>query len=764
MKPALLLLLAALPARGSEFAPRSPEESRATFVLPPGYIAECIASEPMVQEPVLAVWDGDGGMYVAEMRSYMQDENGTGTKTLRNGRIKRLTDENGDGIMDRATVFADNLNLPRMILPLDDRIAVAETDSTAVWSYRDRDGDGVAEEKHLLFKGKPGDPNKSVEHQPSGLDWNLDNWIYVSYGRERYRFTDGTWRAEPTVGVWSQWGVTHDDAGRVFFSENATPAMGFNLPRHYWSLIRKRGGDRARDGEAVSPGQPWETSFLTAKNIAPRDDRGGKASSRKTFTSIAGQSIYRGSALPAELRGDYFFCDPTIHVVRRAKIEDRRGRLHFTNPHGQDEFLLSSDLLFRPVHTASGPDGCLTVVDMYRGIIQDAPWLNPGARKFLKDSGLAAVTQRGRIWRIRHQDSKLPAAPRMLSEATTELVRHLTSKDGWWRDTAQRLIILRPDHLAARPALETLLRDAADPLARLHALWTLEGIDRARPDLLRRTWSDPDPRVRAAAIRIAEGPLAGKQPGLLDELIALADGERDPEVAKQLVLTLGTTGDPRILPAVDRLTERFLEHAGVMIATTVVCWQNPTPYLERIRSGDAFTAIADPARRAETAALWTKALAQWDRSLQLPADMPPDHRALVTKGEDIYFQSCVSCHGPDGMGTGVPGSGELLAPPLAGSSRVRGPAEGLVPALLHGLVGPIDGRSYQGAMMVPASALGIVRDDRLAELVSYIRHAWGNEAGPVSAADVTRLRKQHAARTTPWTDEELKALLQIGRE
>lgn len=168
------------------------------------------AAEAMVQEPVLAVWDGNGAMYVAEMRSYMQNASGDGTKTLKNGRVKRLVDEDGDGIMDRATVFVDGLNLPRMILPLDDRIAVVETDHTAGWSYRDTDGDGVADEKKLLFEGRPGSPKTSVEHQNSGLIWNLDNWIYTSYGHERFRFTTGAWEKESMVHHWAQWGLDRE--------------------------------------------------------------------------------------------------------------------------------------------------------------------------------------------------------------------------------------------------------------------------------------------------------------------------------------------------------------------------------------------------------------------------------------------------------------------------------------------------------------------------------------------------------------------------
>ncbi|MEY2879207.1 MAG: hypothetical protein RLZZ15_1587 [Verrucomicrobiota bacterium] len=734
----------------------TPEEERASFALPPGYVAELVAAEPLVEQPVLAVWDADGAMYVAEMRSYMQDEAGTGTKSLRNGRIKRLTSSRRDGIMDRATVFVDGLNLPRMILPLLDGIAVVETDDTSVWHYRDLDGNGVAEEKTLLFKGRAGDGTRSVEHQDSGLDWNLDNWIYVSYGRERYRFTDGTWRAQPTHPIWTQWGVTHDDTGRVFFSDNSSPAMGFQLPRPYWSLIQKRSGDKPRSGEPISLGLAWDMDFLSAKNLCPVDDRGGPAPARKIFTSICGQSVFRGDALPFEARGDYFFCDPTIHVVRRAKLTDRNGRLTLSNPHGDDEFLLSPDILFRPVNTATGPDGALTVVDMYRGIIQDAPWLSEGPRKFIRESGLATVNHLGRIWRLRHRDLAPTAAPHMSRETTAELLRHLEHPNGWWRDTAQRQIILRPDRATVAPALADLARYHDNPLTRLHALWTLEGLAKIDAPLVTAALVDRDPRVRAASARLGEPFLEKNDSAFFSALTTAAKIERVPEVAKQFILSLAFFPDTvAATPAMDDLIERHVAHEGVFLAACTVFWKKPSPYLARIQSGDALLTIKDPARRAEVAARWTQGFAQWQRQLDLPADLPPEQRALLTKGAETYFETCVSCHGPDGKGVAVPGSAELIAPSLAGSARVRGPAAGLVPVLLHGLTGPIAGRTYQGAMMVPAATLGITRDDRLAELLSFIRHAWGNEAPPITKDDVRDFRRTHEKRTAAWTDDEL---------
>lgn len=738
-------------APANPYAPLSPAEQAKTFVLPEGYVVDCIASEPMVEEPVLAVWDANGALYVAEMRSYMQDENGTGTKTLKNGRIKRLTDTNGDGIMDESTVFVDGLNLPRAILPLDDRIAVVETDSTAVWSYRDTDGDGIAEERSELFKGAPGDPAKSVEHQNSGLVWNLDNRIYLSYANQRYRFTDGTWTEEPIHPLWAQWGITHDDEGRLFYSTNSDPALGFDLARHYWLHISRRNGDRLRSAPMIDPGLSWDIGFLNAKNLCEIDDRGGKAAKIKTFTSLCGQSIYRDSVVP-DWNGDYFVCDPTIHVVRRAKLTRDNGRVRFSNAHGSDEFLLSPHILFRPVNTALSPDGSLIVVDMYRGIIQDAPWLNPGAREFLAESGLAAVNQHGRLWRIRKKDATPHAAPGMLQQPTSKLLAHLSHPSGWWRDTAQRQIILRQDRQKVLPALVEMAQKHENPLARLHAIWTLEGCGEVRTDFL----ADPDPRVRSAAVKVCESRIAGT----LTHLAAMAATEQDGDVAKQLILTLGFSDDDTIVvPAVDSLIRRHLTHEGVFLAACVTFWKHPTPFMKTIQDGSAL------AGHLEVAALttrWNNGFAQWQRGLAFPEAFPQDQRKRIEAGETLYFQTCVSCHGPDGKGVGIPGTDLAIAPPLAGSHRVKGHPDGLLPVLMNGLMGPIDGKTYQAGFMAPAAALGVVRDDRLAEIVSYIRYAWGNNANPVSADEVKAARNAAKDRPTPWTDDELKAITPVS--
>src|SRR6185437_16129496 len=154
----------------------SPEESLKSMYLPKGYHMELVASEPMIKDPVAITWDGNGRMYVAEMLTYMKDADATGEQ-LPWSRIMLLEDTNHDGKMDKSSVFVDSLLLPRMMQSIGNELLVNETNSIKITSYSDTNGDGKADLEKVVYNKEnyaPSDAN--MEHQRSGLDWNLDNW------------------------------------------------------------------------------------------------------------------------------------------------------------------------------------------------------------------------------------------------------------------------------------------------------------------------------------------------------------------------------------------------------------------------------------------------------------------------------------------------------------------------------------------------------------------------------------------------------------
>jgi mono/diheme cytochrome c family protein len=687
----------------------------------------------------------------------MQDENGTGTKTLRNGRIKRLVDLDGDGRMDKSTIFVDNLNLPRMILPIDDWIAVRETDTMDVVAYRDTDGDGIADESKMLYERGPysrNGPKTSVEHQDSGMLWNVDNQIYITYNMERYQFTDGTWRAEKQPGHWTQWGLTHDDYGKLFWIDNTRPLKAAQFHPKYWKTVHRLAKNLPA-GDPVSLGKSYEPAFTKATSICLTGDRGGQVNAVRGFTSACGQSIYRGNKFPYDTRGAYFFCDPTIHVVRRALVEYPKGKLMLrkAEPEGL-EFLRSSDFNSRFINTSVGPDGCLYVTDMYRGIIQDAPWFNGPNREFARETGVNKHIQMGRIWRIRHKDHRpYQEKPQMLTESTEALVRHLQNPIGWWRDTVQKLILLRSDREKAIPLLKGLFRFTQSPLPRMHALWTLDGMKALSPEIKKEALADRSPILRRAMIQMIE-------PNLTKEidLVLPLQKERDPRVAEQLIFTLGTIDEPKAEEMIQSLASNHLVDEGVMLGTAVSLWgKRDLPFVKEVKSKKAFEKISKDQRGTVTMA-WDRILSSWDRGMTFARDFDATQKKMIQSGEKLYFEHCTSCHGTDGKGVQVPGTDQYLAPSLVDSQRVHGDPEKLIPLFFHGMMGPIEGKNYSAGYMAPAKVFGIEREDRLAELISYIRYAWGKEGDCVEKNLVSQIKRKHQARTTPWTDEELKSL------
>ena len=736
-----------------QFEPLPPAESAATIRLPPGYRVDVVAAEPMIREPVWVAWDGDGAMYVAEMNSYMQDVHGTGTKTIRNGRIKRLVDLDGDGIMDRATVFADHLLLPRMILALDERILIQETDNSNLVALRDTDGDGVADERKVLHQGET--LIISVEHQDSALTWALDNWIYTAQGGKRFRYTRGRWESEQVLEMLSnQWGMGMDDTGMLYFSTNHVPGRNFNQHWYYWNLIGERREWRRFGLPTIGP--ETDDEFQLTFRAQPIGNRADKPRAR--WTSACGISIFRGDALPPDFQGNLLVAEPCGHAVRRAVVvRDDYGRRVVHNPYQDQkaEFFMAEDFYSRPVSTHTGPDGCLYIVDMYRGIIQDAFWVSPSFADRITGMGVDRVKNRGRIYRISHESRSPGPAPRLLEADPADLVPHLAHPNGWWRDTAQRLLILRGDR-SVLPALRALVRGHGNPLARLHALWTLEGFDALAPDLLAEKLRDADYRLRAAAVRLHEPTLRG--PGgaeAIRTLAPLAD-DPDPEVRRQLMLSLGWSNAPKALEIIQARATAEPENPIIALAAlTALHGREELPLARQVGDGSLFASISDPIERKAAAELWRSGIETWREAPPVRPAPSAAEAKRIEEGARIFGQHCALCHGIDGKGVSVDGA-PALGPPLAGSARVLGRKEGLIRILLHGFTSPGGSTQFDSGLMAPLGTA--LPDADLAALLSYIRQAWTNDAPALLAADVAATRARTTGRADPWTFAELAAL------
>lgn len=701
-------------------SPRSPEESIKEMHLPEGFRVELVAAEPLVQEPVAVVWDANGDMYVAEMRTYMQDIDAT-DENLPISSVIKLVDTDGDGKMDKRVVFIDSLVLPRMLLPLDDRLLVQETYSTSIYAYRDTDGDGKADEKKVVYYSDVVD-NRNLEHQNSGMVWNLDNWIYTSISL-RYKWTgDGLKIDSLKDGLWGQWGLANDDFGRLFSSSagGETIAKDFqNMPAY---------GDLNEYDKQYEKGfhEPWPI-------IATPDIEGGKKrlkedSTLNHFTATCGQTVYRGDKLPAYMKGDLFVCEPVGRLIRRAKVVNENGTRVLKNPYDKAEFLASSDMNFRPVNMATGPDGLMYIVDMYRGIIQEGNWTGPSSyiRPQILRFGLDKNIGRGRIYRIVHESSTPSEKPALLKASSEDLITYLSHPNGWWRDNAQKLLVLRNDK-AVVPLLKNLAlqetsfmdkvlfwRQETPLIARIHALWTLEGMQAIEKELLLRLMNDDLPEIRKMAIWLSEPFIAEGDAQILAQLSTLTK-DPDVDVKIQLALSLQKSELNTVTPLLSQVVEKANQSDLLYRASDLT--------LKRLAASQEVPIKTDGLNDAE--------------------------KVLVLKGAENYKSICSSCHGADGKGISLGSS--LVAAPLSGSPRVAGDAGKLIRILLHGLQGPIDGVEY--ASIMPSQRNN--DDQWLAEVISYIRTNLDNNAAPITVKEVAEIRKNENDRSEPWTLEEL---------
>ena len=512
--------------------PLSPADALQTFRLPPGYRLELVASEPLVVDPVWMDLDPDGRLWVVEMRGFMPNFEGTG-EDAPVGQVVVLEDTDDDGRADRRTVFLDGLVQPRTVKVLDRGVLVIAPPQLIL--ARDTDGDLKADTREVL-RTDVGVKGGNPEHSPNSLLWGLDNWLYTSEHTADYRWTRTGLETAKTLSR-GQWGISIDDTGRVFRNWNDDPLHVDYLPGRVLArnpaAVRTRGVyEPVTEDLAV-----WAARPTPAVNRGYRDGVLRPDGSLAVFQAAGTPTVYRGDRLPADVRGHVFVTEPAGNLVRRYALkEGADGRLAATNAHPRSEFLTSTDERFRPVNLLSAADGTLYVADMYRGVIQHGQYQSEYLKNQIRARGLVEPTGLGRIYRVVHDTTRRGPRPSLSVKTPAELVAVLEHPNGWWRDTAQRLLVERGDRSVA-PALAALTTGARDPRARLHALWTLDGLGALDAATVLRALADTAPEVRAAAVRVAE-PWLGKDGDPVQAAVRAVSGDRAARVRWQLALSI----------------------------------------------------------------------------------------------------------------------------------------------------------------------------------------------------------------------------------
>jgi putative membrane-bound dehydrogenase-like protein len=592
--------------------PRPAAEAMKTFDLHPEFNISLAADENIAEKVMSLDWDPKGRLWVVETPEYPggreitrndarispwrtreADKYPAGGEEPRKprDRVSILEDTNGDGVMDKKTVFADELELPTSLVFYKDGVIVSQAPQT-LW-LRDSDGDGKADKREVLFTGWG---TRDTHAVTSNLRWGPDGWIYGSVGYSAgnvtsgdgskrfgnitaglYRFRpDGSALEQFAAGSCNTWGCEVAPDGEIFFTTATCgePILHVVLPE---KIISRAGVPGVR---AVKP-------IIEENRVFP-----ARKESRQPYlqidwvgawTAASGSAIYDGGAWPGKWQGppwSFFLHEPTVWLMHQEFLDaagvSYQGRRE--SDRQQKHFLTSTDYWFKPIHSRVGPDGALYLVDFYNqiGVHNDTRGPPHGAHN-------AATRpdrdhQFTRIYRIQHKQAQSLPGFDLNSKDAARLIEMLDHPNGWVRATANRLLSEGAGS-SVPDALRSKSRQARTAYGRMEALWALHNLNLLDPEMLVAAARDPDAVVRKNSMRIAaERDNSANEPP--SDLVRAMLSDPDQRVRINALIA-GTTITPtRELAAVIVEAWPTFQNPHLETAALAITAKNPLLFLD----------------------------------------------------------------------------------------------------------------------------------------------------------------------------------------
>lgn len=723
----------------SPFIPAS--ETIAKMVVEDGFEVKLIASEPLVSAPVAMQFDDNARMWVVEMVGYMPDTIGTG-EDIPNGNIVVLDDKNKDGVYDDRKVVIDSLVLPRAICLIDNGILVAEP--TNLWFYELKNDKVV---KKTLIDPKYTEGG-NVEHQPNGLLRAMDNWIYNAKSDKRYRRIGDKWVIEHTH-FRGQWGITQDNYGRLYYNNNSQNLLGDYFPAGFGAWNRNQKGVAGYNEKSVANNKVYPLHPTPGVNRGYMKNVLDDSLRLNEFTAAAGPVIYRGDLFGKAFDFNAFVPEPSANLIKRNLLNENGYVVKGDIAYKGKEFIASTDERFRPVSLYNAPDGSMIILDMYRGIIQHKTYLTPYLKDQIGKRDLTQPLSAGRIYKVVPKGAR--PKPLTIPDDAQALVKLLGHANGWVRDRAQQKLVDRKYNQTV-PALREAIKQTANPMLAIHALWTLEGLNALKPEealawTRQSAWNFRAQGLYASAAVITPA----SYPQFVTAFNAIVD-----------------SGDTLAAPYVAFLTksiERFdASSARGLLNKLAIKYPN-----NRYVSDAVVSALQDQEEVFQSAiassvsdpdAAINKQLTRVVNGIRnaMGNRNPEMLKKEFPKGEALFTSVCQTCHGADGGGV------KSLAPPLNQSEWVTGNKDKLISIVLFGLTGPVkvNGHVYQ-TPEVSGDMPGIGYDkdmpsEDIAQLLSFIRRSWRNNADKVTTDEVTKVRTKLTGREKAFTEVELNGI------
>ena len=679
------------PKNNGSLAYLSGEEAIGKMKIAPGYKIELFASEdqfPDLAKPMQLTFDNKGRLWVAVMPSYPHYKPGDSKP---NDKILIFEDTNNDGKADKQTVFADHLHLPLGFEIAKEGVYISQ--GTNLKLYTDTNGDDKADKSEVLLSGFDDHDTHHNSHaftvDPSGAIYSgegvfLHTNVETPYGTMRAT-NGGFYRYSPQLHKLERTAqLAIPNPWGIAFDEWGQPFFAeTSSPDVYWMLP---GTVLPRYGEvAHKPGQLIED----AHRVRP----------------TSGLEFVSSRHFPDDVQGD-FLINNTIGFLgtkQHTLADDGTG---YKSRHRAD-LIVSEDRNFRPVDMEFASDGSLYLIDWHNILIGH---MQHNARDPLRDHS------HGRIYRVTYPARPLVTPARIDGAPVEVLLDNLKLPEYRTRYRTRR-------ELRGRAAAEVLPKltawvaglDKTDPRYEHHlleGLWVSWGLNKVDQSLLRKLLKARDYHARSAAVEVLRyvGHQVPDQAGLLMQAV------RDDNSRVRLVGLVAASwiGPEKGLPILAEAAKKPLDTWMKKAHETAVA------HLKGVNVNKAMDDL-------------------------VVSKLTGENLALFTAGKAIYAREgyCTTCHQPDGRGLAASGF-----PPLSGTSWVTGSEDRLIKVVLKGMMGPINvnGHGYGG--QVPMTPFGgLLKDREVAAVLTYVRNSFGNEAPPVSPAQVSKVR----AATANWT-------------
>ena len=590
------------------------------FEMQPGFRATVVASEPLITKPIAIQWDARGRLWVAETPEYpngrrpLSAEPWKETGSLEPGRYDRpsrdrisiLEDTDGDGVMDKKTVFHEGLELiTGFCMHGDGVIVVAQPD--IVW-LRDTKGTGHADTVVPLYSGfTPGDTHFVANHFIQAPD----GWIYASLGTgvtvtkpgtktEMARLSGGVFRfkadgsAIQNVGSsgGNSFGADVTSDMEIFHGKatSGRPLQHVVLPE--WVLVRSGGAPSMVN---VDRGGPVKRKDLPDRAPLMQIDQVG------SYSAACASFVYEGGAWPKEYEGAIFCTEPILDIIHCEKLRPE-GASFAGEPIPKDgEWLRSRDYWFFPVDVTAGPDGAMYVLDFYSPVVAHSDSRGPQHGKAHASVRPDREHYFGRIYRIQHESAPKLTNPDLAKADAAGLVEALQHPSRTVRFNALRVITEKADTSGEKavPALaESAVSKTSSP-ARISALWALHRMGKLPTGTLAAAASAADANVRKNAFLIAE---AGRIPlSETDLTTALSGG--DARVRLAALRALGASPISAGNSAVLTAAQPKFDDAWTKAAAAAAVSGSPAMQLESLFAGKAAPGQRDEFARTLTASL-----------------------------------------------------------------------------------------------------------------------------------------------------------------